>query len=132
MAFEEAANDVMALLPRAPQRPHTVISVSLKKGAKVSVDGYGWPFHNPHQPQMEKWVNEDAEIFPSVSLLAFLKGSKFTFVVPDNVNMAAKMFNEAALVPFDYPYGEDHSWDLGRYTSLVEKTKSCEKFMAAP
>lgn len=133
VVFEAAGNDVMALLPRSSQRPHAVVSITLKEGAQVSVDGYGWVFYNALEPEMEKWVNENAEIFPGVSLQAFLNGDAFTFVVPDSVDIAAKMLNEAFLLePFEYPYGEEHSYDISRYTDLLDRMKSKERFMPAP
>ncbi|SPO04675.1 uncharacterized protein DNG_07360 [Cephalotrichum gorgonifer] len=132
ISIEEADKEVMARLPGAADKPHTIVTIRLNAGAKIGVSGFGWPFHNPYNPTMRGWVNRNEPIFPGVTLKSFLEGNTFSIVTRVTVSTAQAQWDESLLpAPFEYPYGNEHIFDLDRYGPLFEKNKRIATFMPA-
>ena len=133
ISYDEANKEITDLFPNAPEKVYTLITFKLKTGKKVRVEGYGWPYHNVDEPEMEKWLNENEPIFSGITLRDFFNGDRFALVYTENPELTKKKFNESNLPePFKYPYGTEHSYDLARYYDpLPEANKDARRFRAA-
>ena len=45
----------------------------MAEGARVSVEGFGMPFKNPEDPEVEGWICSNAPIVQGITLLDFLR-----------------------------------------------------------
>ena len=125
-----------AVVDRFPGTNHlTVVSVRLAEGAQVRVDGFGMPFKNPQDSEVEGWVNHNTPIIHGMTLVDFLRRREYHFVVPmSTINLAKEWGDDVLLPPFSYPYGTEHHWHedgMDQYTKLLEETKSAEPFRPA-
>ncbi|KAK4155741.1 P-loop containing nucleoside triphosphate hydrolase protein [Chaetomidium leptoderma] len=89
-----------------------MVTVELAEGARVRVDGFGMPFRNPEDEEVDGWINDNRPTVQNITLLDFLRRRVFHFAVP----MSAAI---------------DGVEDLGRYERLLEQTKSAEQFRPA-
>lgn len=133
MDFSAASRDLVSRFPRANvEGNHTLVSVVLKENAMIKVDGYGWIFYNYLAPRMAAWLNENDDTFAGITLQSFLEGRRFSFIVPDRVEITQKVFHDDTLPePWQYPYGVEHVFDPARYGPLLRATKSEKRFLAA-
>lgn len=63
----------------------------------IATSGYGWPFHNPDELEMEGWVNKNTEIFKGVRLQEFLKDRIFHLAYPETPEVVQKKWDGFAL-----------------------------------
>ncbi|KAF6835694.1 hypothetical protein CPLU01_04164 [Colletotrichum plurivorum] len=85
---------------------------------KPVIKGFGMPFANASDPELEAWVNRSG-FMDRVTLLEALQQETFHLLssLPMTLGFTRNAFFEEHLgSPFDYPFGEDHSWD---YVSVV-------------
>lgn len=69
-------------------------------------------------PELEAWVNSNGSI-DGVTLLEALQQETFYLLIANEVGFTRSASSEEHLgSPFDYPFGEDHSWDVGRFEKL--------------
>lgn len=105
--FEDATLPLMNRFPNAKRRDHgmTVLKVVIGD-ASVSIQGFGYPFANADNPEVEGWVN-NKPIVDGHTLVDILRSKRFVFVLPKPVAAAAAhTFNPDRLpAPFSYPYG---------------------------
>lgn len=135
---EDAPAVIANRFPGAKQL--TLVTANLAPEAHVKVDGFGMPFANPEDPEVDGWVNNSVPMVSGITLLDFLRWRTFRFVVTVPVLAVYKEWSEKSLPPpFRYPYGAEHHWpvdedgvpDLSHYAKLLEETKSAEQFRPA-
>jgi hypothetical protein len=114
--------------------------VRLLDNASIAVDGFGIPFANPEDPEVEGWVNGNTEVLLGLTILDFLRRREFHFIVPMKaVDLEKEWSFRYTAPPFSYPYGTEHDWPVGEhrqpdtshYDELLEQTKSAEQFRPA-
>ncbi|KAK4149095.1 P-loop containing nucleoside triphosphate hydrolase protein [Chaetomidium leptoderma] len=137
VTIEEAAPSLVTRLPGA----RSLVTVRFNDGAQVKVDGFGMPFKNQEDPDVEGWINRNEPIVEGITLLDFLAQRTFCFVFVASPSTMAKEWDDTRLPPpFSYPYGSEHDWpsdaesrnpDLSRYANLLADTKSPEMFRPA-
>ncbi len=67
-----------------------------------------------------------------VTLLDFLRRREFCLVVAHKPTYTERYWNEQAKGPsFSYPYGGEHTWDVGRYERLLQDARAKEQFRTA-
>lgn len=130
--FEEASKAVFDRFPNAKkQKGLTVIRVSLTDDARVTITGFGTPFANADDAQVEGWVNQNKPIINNLTLLDVLHRKTFYFVVSLDVDVASKRFSVDRLPPpIVYPYGTDQEWDVAKFKNLIRANKG-HQFKAA-
>ena len=112
----------------------TSVSVKLHEGARVKVQGFGMPYANPGDAEVEGWVKDNAPVVGSTTLFGFLQQRAFWFAVNIATADVKKDWCETAIPPpFSYPYGTEHCWPpeegiISRYEAIAEETKSTEQF----
>lgn len=131
--FEEASKAVLDRFPNAKRREKglTVIHVSLADEACVTVSGFGIPFANADDAQVEGWVNQNEPIINNLTLLDVITRKTFYVVVDQPVEVARNKFAVDRLPPpFLYPYGTDQQWDVAKFKDLIRANKG-QHFEAA-
>lgn len=90
------------------------LDVHLKEGTHVTVKGYGNPFDHPDHPS-DRWINHNEPVVGDMTLIDVIELRNFSFVIALGDRVLEKHWSQQLPGPFRYPYGEDHSWSLGRY-----------------
>jgi len=134
--FDPASSEVLSKFPNLAdsvrKKGLTAMSVHLRHDVSVKVDGFGIPFANVGDPVVAGWVNENKPIAGNATLLSVLQRERIDVLVANPVFAIEKEWDESRLPPpFDYGYGNEHSWKLGRYKKLLEETKSKQQFLPA-
>jgi len=128
--FERVDSSVMAILPKSAEAngDWTSIRVSLKKNARVTVDGFGIPFKSDDD-ELNGWVNNYKPIVEGFSLLDFFASEDFHIVVPRPVNAFRDTWQSEKLrPPFSYPYGDKHDWNPNHFRKLLSENKRKAQF----
>ena len=101
----------------------TYLSVVLGE-VPVKITGFGLPFANAKDAEIEGWVNENKPILNGPTLLDVLTRGEFELVVAAPMVESQKNFDEDRLPPpFSYPYGTEQSWDVARYKEMIRDNK---------
>jgi len=128
----EANPQQLALFPNAKNVKKGLTLVSAMLRSPVRVEGFGIPFANPEDQELEGWVNDNQPIVDGVSLLDFLSRDTFHFLVDYQLRETQWELREELLPPpFHYPYGDQHDWKPERYKRLLETAKSDRQFLPA-
>ena len=100
--FSPAPSDAVQLIPgdQTKKKHLALMSVHFRNGKSATVTGYGWEYHNPDDPGMEAWVNEDDPISGGVSLLDVLMQSEFHIVAMGSVNEVEREWRSSLLPLF--------------------------------
>ncbi|KAG7284557.1 hypothetical protein NEMBOFW57_010935 [Staphylotrichum longicolle] len=107
-------------------------TIRLPDGARIKVDGFGMPFANFENTEVEWWVNNNEPIVDGATLLDLVRKREFHFLVLESPIEVQKKWSEEHLPPpFTYPYGTEHDWNWDRYRTLLLETKSTEQFRPA-
>ncbi|WZH45616.1 DNA helicase [Fusarium acuminatum] len=107
--YEEAPEKLVGQFPDAKDLSYLTISFN---DTKPIVMGYGRPFANVQDPQIESWVNGNQPVINGCTLLDALQLQQYHVVLPINVADAQKKFDpNQALPPFSFPYGSQ-SWNV--------------------
>ncbi|KAH6962910.1 hypothetical protein DER45DRAFT_609250 [Fusarium avenaceum] len=107
--YEEAPEKLVGRFPDAKDLSYLTISFN---DTKPIVMGYGRPFANVQDPQIESWVNGNQPVLNGCTLLDALQLEKYHVVLPINVADAQKKFGpNQAPPPFSFPYGSQ-SWNV--------------------
>ncbi|PTB73133.1 hypothetical protein M440DRAFT_1362307 [Trichoderma longibrachiatum ATCC 18648] len=125
-AFDEASVPVYDRFPNATGREKglTVIQATLAQEARVTVLGFGMPFADADDPEVEGWISDNKPIASDATLLDFLGQRKFCMLVRLAPDVASKRFSlEKLPPPFAYPYGTNQRWDVGKYKDLIRINK---------
>ncbi|EHK15923.1 uncharacterized protein TRIVIDRAFT_1445, partial [Trichoderma virens Gv29-8] len=132
-AFKEAPKAVYDRFPNAKGREKglTIIRVSLTEEARVTVDGFGMPFANAEDSELEDWINGNKPIVENLTLLDVLGQRTFYFVISVPVTVAMNRFSPDKLPPpYVSPYGTDQEWDVDKFKGLIKVNKG-HQFEAA-
>lgn len=129
--FEEASASVFDRFPDAAGREKglTAIRASLADQARVTIYGFGMPFANADDPEVQGWLNENKPITGSLTLLDVFAQRTFYIVVRQPVSSVINKFSIDRLPPFAYPYGTDQEWDVSRFKELIKANRG-EQFNA--
>lgn len=107
--YEEAPEKLVGRFPDAKDLSYLAISFN---DTKPIVMGYGRPFANVQDPQIESWVNGNQPVLNGCTLLDALQLEKYHVVLPINVADAQKKFDpNQAPPPFSFPYGSQ-TWNV--------------------
>lgn len=97
------------------------VSVKMISGAQPTVTGFGKPFANPDDEEVEGWVNHMKPITQGATLLDVFLQREFFFVVPTPVAPLSKSIGDALLPPvFTYGYSPQ-PFDEESMIALVDK-----------
>lgn len=138
MTVEQAPPTMVKRFPGVERL--SFVTVRIREGANIRAGGYGMPYKNLEDLEIEGWVNCNDPIVGSLTLLGFLAQRTFYVAVPVTPASIDKEWNDARLPPpLTYPYGSEHRWppehngvtDLTHYAGLFERTKSAEMFRPA-
>ncbi|KAM0257022.1 hypothetical protein ACHAQJ_004617 [Trichoderma viride] len=131
--FSEASKPVLDRFPGAKNRDKglTVLKVCLEDEARVTITGFGIPFANADDAEVEGWINENKPIVDNHTLLDVLRQRTFYIIIDMPVQHTCHKFREESLPPsFSYPYGTDQDWDVNMFKDLIKANKGYQ-FMAA-
>lgn len=132
------AKDAAILLKR-PQNsisvgsptPRDVKRASPSFGLASTITGFGMPFANAENAQVEGWVNENKPIINNLTLLDVLQQRIFYIVIDYPLTYAQNKLSEDLLLPpFSYPYGTEQRWNVENFKDLI-KTNKGRQFEAA-
>jgi hypothetical protein len=109
LQHEEAPEKLVAQFPDAKNLSYLTVSLN---DTKPVVTGYGRPFANVKDPQIESWVNNNKPVLNDYTLLDVLQLEKYHVVLPVKVADAQKSLDpNRAPPPFSFPYGSQ-SWNV--------------------
>ncbi|KAF5548331.1 hypothetical protein FPHYL_9946 [Fusarium phyllophilum] len=97
---------------------YKIVEINCK--ASTTVTGFGLPFHGANET-VDAWVNQHTSIKDIISLPDILRQNTFTLLVKATsieITRAVSTIN-SQLIPGDYGYGEEHWWDMGRYSKQI-------------
>ncbi len=115
--------DVLARFPDAKAKALTLLDIHLDT-AEVTVDGFGRPFANAGDVEVEGWVNDGKPILGNHTLVDLLQAKDFFVVVAFNAKDTEKEWDEARMPPsFAYPNGNKHSFQVNRMKKLLQDNK---------
>ncbi|KAB5543147.1 AAA domain-containing protein [Coniochaeta sp. 2T2.1] len=119
------------LLPSFPGlKSLQLLEYKLSDGAQATVQGFGIPFADPTDPDMEAILNDNAAIVDNIGLLDFFRQQSFRIVLDGSVKDTKSWMTETRLPPpFRYPYQTGDAWDEGRYSEIVDEHKSKDPFV---
>ncbi|KAK5991591.1 hypothetical protein PT974_09876 [Cladobotryum mycophilum] len=124
--FDEAPKSVLNRFPNAKnkEKGFTIARVCLKDDAAFTIDGFGVPFANSDDAEVDGWVNDNKPIINGLTLLDILGQREFHIVVAVPIENAKDNLIESQLLPpFQYPYGTDQKWDVGKFKKLIAANK---------
>ncbi|KAK4164420.1 hypothetical protein QBC43DRAFT_334620 [Cladorrhinum sp. PSN259] len=115
-----------------------LLTVRLAPGVNATIRGYGLPFANGDDDEVDKFVNKDQPMTyaPGVTFLSLLTQRVFHIFIPfppELHHLEDVMGAHTMPPPFDYPYGTDHTWNMERYDQQlrVAEFKGADAYPAA-
>lgn len=130
---EAAPPTLLARFPNSRQAKNgtaTLVSVHLKDGFQVELDGFGLPYANPEDTEVEGWVNNNKPILQGYTLLDILQQRNFNLLVDYQPEEVGKNWRvETIPPPHQFPYGTEHRWDIKHLKGLLANAKSKESFL---
>ncbi|KAF4992306.1 hypothetical protein FDECE_13760 [Fusarium decemcellulare] len=120
-----APEEIASGYPEAKGRDKGLTLITVRLGDRpVQVGGFGVPFANADDPEVEGWINDNKPIVDGHTLLDFLQQEVFSFVVAMAAVEAAKKLDPERLPPpFAYDYGIFSGWDVRGFKDLIEANK---------
>ncbi|KAF5685137.1 ATP-dependent helicase [Fusarium circinatum] len=91
--------------------------------ARATIEGFGVPFANQEDHQVESWINGNAPIVWKYHLLDILQQQTLYLVLPAKSSLVKILGTVQNSSPFRYPYSEDFSWDLTRFEKELRENK---------
>ncbi|RKL38840.1 hypothetical protein BFJ72_g6970 [Fusarium proliferatum] len=85
--------------------------------SRAAIEGFGIPFANQEDHQVESWINGDASIARHYDLQDILQQRTLYVILPSKSNLVKILGTTQDLSAFQYPYSED----LSRGSSRFEK-----------
>ncbi|KAF6807005.1 DNA helicase [Colletotrichum musicola] len=111
--IEEASPEVKERVAGDAEAPLTVVTIKLKEGSTADICGWGKPFSNTSDPQVNGWVNENEPIIDDVTLLGLVRSRNFLLAVKCCKMHADLHLQEARLPPpFEYGYDNPLDWNV--------------------
>ncbi|KAF4339915.1 DNA helicase [Fusarium beomiforme] len=106
--YEPVPEPVQAKFPDIDDwQPYTYLAVHIHEGSFPTIKGYGKPFANPIDPELEGWVNQNMPMYGNVTLLDILQQRTFFFVIAWPLDSCTKRMGDHFLPPpftYGYPY----------------------------
>ena len=129
--YSEASPATAALFPKDGEKL-SELKVVLKYGGMVEVDGFGMPYDNQEHEFLHDWVNRNAPIIVDVTIVDLISSNRFHFVVDCPYHALLHNFHKDRLSPpSNYPYGNEHGWNIDRDCAILAANKSKHQFRAA-
>ncbi|KAF4497036.1 DNA helicase [Fusarium agapanthi] len=91
--------------------------------ARATIQGFGVPFANQEDHQVESWINGNAPIAWKYHLLDILQQQTLYLVLPAKSSLVRILGSTQNSSTFRYPYSEDFSWDLTRFEKELQENK---------
>ncbi|KAF5979297.1 DNA helicase [Fusarium coicis] len=91
--------------------------------SRATIEGFGIPFANHEDHQVESWINGDASIAGEYGLLDILQQQSLYLVLPAKSSLVKILGTTQNLSTFRYPYSEPFSWDLTRFQKELPENK---------
>ncbi|KAM0351035.1 hypothetical protein ACHAPU_002816 [Fusarium lateritium] len=116
--YEEVPEKVKAQFPNAKNLSYLNVCFN---DTKPVVFGYGRPFKNVEDTQIDDWVNKNKPLLNNCTLLDVLQMEMYHAVLPIKVSDAEKNLDPGRLpAPFQFPYGPQ-DWNVtGFKTAIAE------------
>ncbi|SPO01506.1 uncharacterized protein DNG_04179 [Cephalotrichum gorgonifer] len=131
---DEAPCELWARFPKPEllRRGLSLVTVYLADGAEVNPVGYGMPYANGDDKDLEEWVNGNKPIVDGITLQELMALKKFVFAVPLAPREVEKEFNPATLPPrFEYPHLKAREWNEEQMWQVHLDTLGKEAYHAA-
>ncbi|KAH6681022.1 P-loop containing nucleoside triphosphate hydrolase protein [Plectosphaerella plurivora] len=108
------------------------VTVTLAPGVTTTIKGLGMPYVNINKA-LDSFVNRNALLGRSHLTLEQLVSQKvIKLVVKGTPDSIASEFSEDTLPePFNYPYGDDHSFSVDRFSKILNTAASATTFTPA-
>ncbi|KAF5678612.1 DNA helicase [Fusarium heterosporum] len=114
--YEEVPEKVKALFPDVKNLSYLNVCFN---DTKPIVIGYGRPFANAEDAQVDDWVNKNKPLLKDCTLLDVLQMEMYHAVLPIKVSDAEKNFDLGRLPePFQFPYGPQQ-WNVNRFKAAI-------------
>jgi hypothetical protein len=107
------------------------VTIRLHDGAISFVTGYGVPYANGKDLDLEGIVNQDEPIIDGITLKDLLAMNKYSLVVAAKTSAIDKLDEQHLPAHFTYPYGDNHAYNLNNYRMIFSRTKSKKQFLPA-
>ncbi|KAF5598797.1 DNA helicase [Fusarium pseudocircinatum] len=91
--------------------------------ARATIEGFGIPFANQEDHQVESWINGNAPIAEKYHLLDILQQQTLYLVLPAKSSLVKILGTTQNLSTFRYPYSEDFSWAPTRFQKELRDVK---------
>ncbi|UKZ82049.1 hypothetical protein TrVFT333_009832 [Trichoderma virens FT-333] len=124
--FSEAPKSILDRFPgaKSSKKGLTSLRVCLKDETCVTVTGFGLPFVNVEDAEVEGWVNDNKPIVDNYTVLDVLKQRSFFIVIDYPVQYTKnKLSEDLWSPPFSYPYGTEQRWDIDKFKDLIKAIK---------
>lgn len=134
MDFTEVPPEVQAHLSRVgiANGGASLLTVRLNSDAHVEVDGFGMPFANIQDAEIDQYVNKYKPIVGNITLPSILRQREFVLAVRHPRTRLESLLNECWMPPpFSYPYGKDHTWDVDRFRTHSLDNRDKQQYRAA-
>lgn len=105
-------------LARFPEHLHKKLAVfRVRYRQEPIIYGFGKEFANPDHP-CHKWLKHSGEMVSGMTVEKFVSQKEFMLVVGGQPGRDAfdKLMRGSPTVPWIYPYGNVHDWDVHRYS----------------
>lgn len=134
MNFTEVPPEVQAHLSRVgiANGSASLLTVRLNSDAHVEVDGFGMPFANVQDAEIDRYVNKYRPIVGNITLPSILRQQEFVLAVAHPRGRLESLLDECWLPPpFSYPYGEVHTWKVDRFWTNSLDNRDKQQYRAA-
>ncbi|CVL04063.1 uncharacterized protein FMAN_14843 [Fusarium mangiferae] len=91
--------------------------------SRATIEGFGIPFANQEDHQVESWINGDVPIAGTYHLLDILQQQTLYLILPSKSSLVKILGTTQNLSTFRYPYSEDSSWDFTRFEKELREDK---------
>ncbi|KAF5601380.1 DNA helicase [Fusarium pseudoanthophilum] len=91
--------------------------------SRATIEGFGIPFANQEDHQVESWINGDAPIAGEYDILDIVQQQSLYLVLPAKSSLVKNLGTIQTLSAFRYPYSEGFSLDLTRYKKELRENK---------
>ncbi|KAF5533609.1 hypothetical protein FNAPI_12626 [Fusarium napiforme] len=121
LTFHDLTSDEKsALSNHLPEDTSRYKIIDIKCKASTTVTGFGLPFHGANE-DVDNWVNKHAPIAGVTSLPEILQRQSFTLLIEATSFEIARVAStiNSQLIPGGYGYGEQHWWDMDRYSKQI-------------
>lgn len=118
------------MFPDADAKDLSLVTVRTHDAA-CSITGYGIPYANDANRELEGIVNMNKPVTNGVTLRDLLARDEFTLVVSVPPSAMDQFLEKHLPAVFTYPYGDEHEYNLESYRSIVSRTKGKTQFRPA-